>query len=119
MSESDKPFSVVLTGCSEEALESWVILWLRERGWNVTRALEWETPKEVAVRLGISSAHMSTTLREPRCPQPFAVCRGKTGRTVYLRSTPELDAYLTKHLDNHKRGEANTVSCAGHGPRNG
>ena len=96
--DADKPFRVTLDGCSEAALESWAVEWLRDRGWWVARPGEWETPRETRERLHISSAHLARTLRCPAAPKPADTVKGPTGRVIYLRSTPVLDSFLTRHL---------------------
>lgn len=90
-------FSVTAQGFNEKTLEIWAVDFLRKKEWIVERVHDWETPKEVSDRLGISSAHMSSTMRDARCPKPFDVIKGKTGRTIFLQSTSLLEQFLTKH----------------------
>ena len=80
------------------ATETAAITWLAERGYKIEKAKDWETPRELAERLHISVSLISQALRRPKCPQPLDISRGPTGRINYLRSTPALEAYLTRHL---------------------
>jgi len=81
----------------ESAAEAAFIQWLRERGYNCDKAEDWETPRELCERLHIGCSFVSQALRRPNCPKPLDISRGPTGRITYLRSTPALDAFLTKH----------------------
>ena len=88
-------------GLGPAALEAWAIAWLKGRGWRVTSPHDWETPKELCLRLGISSAHLSRSLRKPTCPKPFDLVAGQMGRIVWLKSTKDLEAYLVKFKPQH------------------
>lgn len=71
--------------------------WLTARGFQVLPSGDWETPKELCERLHIRSSFLSQALRHPASPGPQDVTYGPTNRVLYLRSTPALDAFLTKH----------------------
>ena len=82
----------------EASAEAAFVAWLKERGYKCELATDWETPRELAERLHISVSLISQALRRPKCPQPLDMSKGPTGRINYIRSTPALDAYLTRHL---------------------
>ena len=88
---------LVIEGSSDTDIEAWAIGWLKARGYAVGKVDNWETPKEMSSRLNVSSAHLSSTLKDRRCPKPLDQIRGETGRINYLVSHPALDAYLVKH----------------------
>ena len=96
-------FTVTASGMSESSLEAWAIEWLTNRGWRVTSPHDWETPKELCLRLGISSAHLSRSLRKAQCPKPFDLIAGQMGRIVWLKCTKDLEAYLLKFKPNGNR----------------
>lgn len=73
------------------------IAWLRKRGIHCEPATDWETPKEITVRLRLSNNCIWRDLKRPDCPQPTDVSRGPTGRILFLRSHPRLDAFLTRN----------------------
>jgi hypothetical protein len=81
----------------EAAAEKAFTDFLTKRGYQILSSTEWETPKELCTRLGIRSSHLSQALRHPASPGPQDVTYGPTNRVLYLRSTPALDAFLTKH----------------------
>jgi len=74
---------------------------LTERGYQVLSSTDWETPKEICERLHIKPSFLSQALRHPKSPGPQDISYGPTNRVRYLRSTPALDSFLTRHL-NHK-----------------
>ena len=88
---------LAIEGTSDEDIDQWCIARLKGRGYGMARLDNWETPKEVCKRLKVSSAHLSSTLRDRKCPLPIDVIRGPTGRVNYLVSHPALDAFITKH----------------------
>ena len=72
---------------------------LTERGFQVLSATDWETPKELCERLHIRPSFLSQALRHPKSPGPQDITYGPTNRVIYLRSTPALDTFLTRHLN--------------------
>lgn len=83
----------------EAAAEKAFTGWLTERGYQVLPSTDWETPKQICERLHIKSSFLSQALRHPASPGPQAVTYGPTNRVIYLRSTPALDSFLTRHLN--------------------
>ena len=90
-------FAVTARGFGPDALEKWAISFLTDRGWHVSSPHDWETPKELCLRLGISSAHLSRSLRKACCPKPYEIICGNMGRIIWLKSTNELEHYLIAH----------------------
>ena len=89
---------IAIEGTSDTDIEQWCISWLKARGFAVGKVDNWETPKEMASRLNVSSAHLSSTLKDRRCPRPLDAIKGDTGRVNYLVSHPALDAFIVKHF---------------------
>jgi hypothetical protein len=83
-----------ITAAAETAFSDW----LRERGYIVRKDDDtWETPGELATRLGISSKHICRRRSNPACPAHETV-KGEHGRVLYIRPNHKLDAFLTRHL---------------------
>lgn len=81
-------------GCLSEAT---ICEYLRARGWVVTRAtaFEWERPCEFSRRHGFSATWFSTIKKRKRLP-PFEADKGRTGRVIWLRSNPQLEAFAER-----------------------
>jgi len=95
---TDAICSITLMGPHVEAAATTAFIgYLTERGFQVLPSTEWETPKELCERLKIRSSFLSQALRHPASPGPQDITYGPTNRVLYLRSTPALDAFLTKH----------------------
>ena len=88
---------IAIEGNNDIDIDNWCMSWLKARGWSVARIDNWETPKEITERLQVSSAHLSSTLKDRKCPRPLDQIRGPTGRINYLVSHPALDAFIIKH----------------------
>lgn len=88
---------LAIEGSSDVDIEQWAIGWLKARGFAVGRVDNWETCKDVCRRLNVSSSHLSSTLKDRRCPRPLDAIKGETGRINYLVSHPALDAFIVKH----------------------
>ena len=86
-----------IEGPGEADIEAWCISYLRAKGYEVVKDHQWETPKMMHARLRVSSSHLSSTLRDRRCPHPLDTIRGRSGRIIYLVSHPILDAFVRKH----------------------
>jgi hypothetical protein len=93
---------LAIEGTSDADIEAWAISWLKARGYYVAKLDTWETPKEMCLRLKVSSSHLSSTLRDRRCPKPLDAVKGGTGRVNYLVSHPALDAFIVKHFHSHE-----------------
>ena len=99
--------TLTLRSLDGDALDEAMAAALRERGYTVlapgTQRLavtgKWERPSKLAARLGLHPGSLSRTLARPDCPKPQAEARGLRHRLVSLVSTPELDAYLTRHKE--------------------
>jgi len=101
---TDALCSISLMGAHVEAsAEAAFIAWLKERGYKCELATDWETPKEICERLHIRSSFLSQALRHPASPGPLDVAYGPTNRVLYIRSTPSLDAFLTRHLNHNAK----------------
>lgn len=70
---------------------------LQSQGWVVERPMKWETPGEIAARLGISPNKFCYRIKDPTCPLPHDVIRKSDNRIISLRSHPVLDAFLLNH----------------------
>ena len=89
---------IAIEGSSDTDIEAWAIGWLKARGYAVGKVDNWETCKEMCRRLNVSSSHLSSTLKDRRCPLPLDSIKGKTGRINYLVSHKGLDAFIVKHF---------------------
>ena len=67
---------------------------LRERNWSVERPHDWETPRELCTRLDINIQTWVRRTKYRQCPS-FETIRGKLGRRSFVRSTPQLEKFLT------------------------
>ena len=88
---------LAIEGANDLAIDEWAIGWLKSRGYVVAPLENWEMPGEMCKRLKVSSAHLSSTLKDRRCPKPLDEIRGESGRLSYLVSHPALDAFIVKH----------------------
>lgn len=96
---TDAICTVELTGPHiTAAAETAFVDWLKARGYIVRKDDDtWETPGELATRLGITSKHICRRRLSPACPAHDTI-KGEHGRVLYIRSTAKLDAFLTHHL---------------------
>lgn len=81
----------------QEELASEMIQILRGQGWIVGAPMNWETPKEVIERLGISANKFWYRMKSPACPKPADTVRSARG-IVLIRSTVALDEFLKREL---------------------
>ena len=75
---------LAIEGANDLAIDEWAIKWLKSRGYVVALSENWEMPGEMCKRLKVSSAHLSSTLKDRRCPKPLDEIRGESGRLSYL-----------------------------------
>ena len=59
---------LALEGSSDTDIEQWAIGWLKARGFAVGKVDNWETCKEMARRLNVSSAHFELHPKGPALP---------------------------------------------------
>lgn len=73
--------------------------WLTERGYVVAKNSEpvWETPGELAARLGVSSKHICRRRENKACPHHETV-KGEKGRVLYIARNTSLDTFITRHI---------------------
>jgi hypothetical protein len=69
---------------------------LNAQGYVVEVPCDWESPKELCARLGISVKTFCVRMKEPLCPKPHDTIRNERGIDL-LRSHSVLDAFLTKN----------------------
>ena len=101
---TDAICSIILMGPHvEAAFEKAATEYLTERGFQVLSSTEWESPKELCERLHIRPSFLSQALRHPASPGPQDITYGPTNRVLYLRSTPALDAFLTRHINRNPK----------------
>ena len=107
---TDAICTMILTGPHVEAAATKAFTdYLTERGYQVISANDWESPKELCERLHIKPSFLSQALRHPKSPGPQDVTYGPTNRVIYLRSTPALDAFLTRHLNRNPKSNIQTL----------
>ena len=70
---------IAIEGANDLAIDEWAIKWLKSRGYVVAPLENWEMPGEMCKRLKVSSAHLSSTLKDRRCPKPLDEIRGESG----------------------------------------
>lgn len=73
------------------AFEQCAVEFLRDRGWVVQKAYDWETPAEICHRLGITWKILSARIASPIRPH-VEVIRGKR-RLQYVASNSIFDAF--------------------------
>lgn len=88
----------IIESWTEEAMEKFCIEFLTKREWVVQTSRQWETPKEMAGRLNVSASHLSRTMKKKSCPKPSDTARGPTGRILYIKSTLDLDKFISAHV---------------------
>ena len=94
---------IAIEAPNDLAIDEWAIGWLKSRNYVVALSENWEMPGEMCKRRKVSSAHLSSTLKDRRCPKPLDEIRGESGRLSYLVSHPALDAFIRKH-NKHEPG---------------
>lgn len=70
-----------------------IIKWLNNEGYTVHPNGNWETPKQLAARLGVKIGVLSKRLRSPRRPN-VAISKGKTGRTLEIASNHIFEEFV-------------------------
>ena len=94
---------IAIEAPNDFAIDQWAIGWLKSRNYVVAPLENWESPKQLCQRLKVSSAHLSSTLKDRRCPKPLDEIRGESGRLSYLVSHGPLDQFIRKH-NKHEPG---------------
>lgn len=98
MNPSDnQPVSLYIEAVSEDALSTWAIKFLHDRGYSVQPAHEqWETITAFLKRLGIHSQTLNRALAQPHHPNVL-IHRGKRNRIIEILSNPDFDAFLLRN----------------------
>lgn len=84
---------ITLAATTEDGLQAVAKEYLEERGFLVTKWLDWETPGQICNRLGIGVQTLERRLRKPHRP-PVEVIRHPGGRLAQICSNELFDAFL-------------------------